>query len=118
MCPTQTTAPDRENARLVTPIVALIVVLSKRRNGRRTAQAFGARERRSVRRRNRLTRYAPVRGSSVLPIAYSRGGRERSIVGRAEEKRAEKHAGPCARPSTRRAASAIPAGGQTAVALR
>ena len=103
-------------ARQVTPIVALTMVLIvPARIANRTM--FSSRSKTSPPRAKRLTRYAPTAPSRVLPVAMPREVAALPAVVRFTMNAARRIAGQTRYPMTRNAASAMPAGGHTTVAL-
>src|SRR6266550_666595 len=102
--------------KLVTPTVALIAVLAK---AARTTNRARPLPRCNAERppANRFTRYAPVSTSSVLPAAIATDVKSDPAVvsfTRSAPRKMPRHA---RGPKIRMAASAMPVGGQTAVAL-
>src|SRR6266850_4247174 len=106
--------PKRQ--RLATPSGALIVVLPiPARRARRKTSPDRSKTRRP--RANLLTSHAPATPSSVLPSAMPIEGATEPVVVRFTRKAPRKIPGQTSRPKTTSAASAIPVGAQTAVAL-
>lgn len=101
---------------VVTPIVAATLVLTKpaNRTKSRMPRPCSKAERPPA---NRFNRYPPMRASSVFPQAISNEVSVVPAVVRFVTKAPKKLAGQIRGPRIRAAASAMPVGGQTAVAL-
>ena len=102
--------------RLVTPMVALTVVLTSAASPAK-AKMSRARSNAAAPRAYRVTRSDPATASSVLPAAMPRDVAAEPAVVMLTANAAAKMAGHTPRPRTSMAARAIPAGGHTGVAL-
>jgi hypothetical protein len=101
---------------VVTPIVALIVV-AKSAARRANLKTFRIRSNASRPAANRMTREAPAIASRVFPAAMPSEVATDPAVVTLTRKAPRRMAGHARTPRRMRAASAIPVGGQTAVAL-